>query len=202
MGLFGVFKDQLERQLEQVYIPIYRGMGMSEHEARGTFKVWLTDAKEQVAKGNRFVARDNFGSDLLRLEATDPEVANYLNALRSEGVLDKDILWFWNMPTLARVMLMRNFEWHVGAMYQGQLRQGRSPEQARIEVCRHHAYYGNPGAEGEKGEDRPIPFELKDRVDTYTMSRQTTDFETFARQMRESSSFNALVRREMRAGRL
>src|SRR5271165_3211100 len=102
MGFFDVFKDPLDRHLEQVYIPSYRMMGMSKQEARAMFKVWLADAKEQLAKGNRFVAPDNFGSHLLRRESIDPKVASLLKTLRCEGVLGTDIIWFWDMPNLAR----------------------------------------------------------------------------------------------------
>ena len=35
MGFFDLFKDPLERHLEQVYIPSYRMMGMSEQESAG-----------------------------------------------------------------------------------------------------------------------------------------------------------------------
>jgi hypothetical protein len=38
VGFFDLFKDPLERHLEQVYIPSYRMMGMSEQEARAMFK--------------------------------------------------------------------------------------------------------------------------------------------------------------------
>ncbi len=203
MGFFDLFKDPLERHLEHVYIPSYRMMGMSEQEARAMFKVWLADAKEQVAKRNRFVAPDNLGSDLLRRESAEPKVADHLKKLRSDGVTNKDFVWFWNMPSLERVMMMRNFEWHVGAMHLSKMRQGLIPEQAWIETRKFHPYYGD--AEGPAdaiGENKPIPFELKDRVDIYILNRHRVDSAEFEREMRGSSSFNALARKEIRSGRL
>jgi hypothetical protein len=203
MGLFDLFREPMEMRLERIYIPSYRMMGMSDREAREMFREWLVDAKEQVALGNRFVAADKFGSDLLGREFSDPNAGGYLKKIRSEGVTNKDIIWFWDMPSLERVMMMRNFEWHVGAKFQAEVRQGRTDDQAWIVTRRVHPYYGDiDDATGPIGEDKPIPFELKDRVDIYILHRQKSDFDKFVNEMRESSSFNALARKAIRAGRL
>jgi len=92
VGLFDLFKDPVERHLERLYIPSYRMMGMSEPEARSMFKEWLEDAKQEVVRGNRFVAPEKFGSSLIRRASTDTNVADYIKKIKVDGVRDKDII--------------------------------------------------------------------------------------------------------------
>ena len=55
---------------------------------------------------------------------------------------------------------------------------------------------------GLTDEDKPLPFELKDRVNKYIERRTREGAESYKRDINRSSSFNALVRQEIRAGRL
>jgi len=47
-----------------------------------------------------------------------------------------------------------------------------------------------------------LPFELKDRINIYTQKRSQTDPEKFKNEIAESSSFNALIRKEIRNGKV
>jgi len=102
-----------------------------------------------------------------------------------------------------RVFMMRNFEWHVGAKYQAEVEQGRSSEHAWINVRKIHPFYGDAGDTTESsGEGKPIPFELKDRVDIYLENRNKRDIAKFQTEMRDSSSLNALIRKAILDGKL
>lgn len=62
--------------------------------------------------------------------------------------------------------------------------------------------FGNPDDTTlTSGDDRPLPYELKDRVNTW-MHKEMASPDEFRRRVEESSTFNALVRSEIRAGRL
>ena len=52
------------------------------------------------------------------------------------------------------------------------------------------------------GDDRPLPANLTHRVAVYTHARRLKDPEGFDRDLDGATSFNALIRREIRAGRL
>ena len=51
------------------------------------------------------------------------------------------------------------------------------------------------------GDDQSLPWELKDRVNIW-MQKQRASPEAFKKRVEQSPTFNALVRAEIRAGRL
>jgi hypothetical protein len=53
-----------------------------------------------------------------------------------------------------------------------------------------------------KGDDRPLPCELKNRIDIYIEKRAQTDPEKYKKEIEQSSTFNALIRKEIRAGNI
>ena len=70
-------------------------------------------------------------------------------------------------------------------------------------VCKFHPIYGDSNDNSQSsGDDRPLPFELKDRINIYIEKRAGKGSEEYKREMESSSSFNALIRKEMRAGKL
>ena len=52
------------------------------------------------------------------------------------------------------------------------------------------------------GDDRPLPEAVRKKVEAYVAKRRATEPDQFDRELVASSSFNALVRREFRAGNL
>jgi len=63
--------------------------------------------------------------------------------------------------------------------------------------------YGDPDDQGYfDGDDRPLPACLTHRVAVYTQLRRRRDPDALQKDIAESSSFNALIRQEIRAGRL
>lgn len=52
------------------------------------------------------------------------------------------------------------------------------------------------------GDDRPLPYELKNRVNIYVERRSLTDQVKFKREIEESSTVNVLIRKEIKNGNL
>jgi hypothetical protein len=76
------------------------------------------------------------------------------------------------------------------------------PEAARI-VARRFPVYGDPQhLVLDTDDDRPLPFELKWRINVYLGERTKNDPEGFQKEVEESTSLNALLRRAMRKGDL
>ena len=76
-----------------------------------------------------------------------------------------------------------------------------SEEDAATHVKKHFPIFGDPDDTAtSSGDDRPLPFELKDRINLYIQERSQRDPSKYKKDMAEASSFNALIRKEIRAG--
>ena len=51
-------------------------------------------------------------------------------------------------------------------------------------------------------DDRPLPYELKDRINIYVEKRRQSDPNKFRKEIEQSSTFNALVRKEIKKGNI
>jgi hypothetical protein len=203
-GLMGSPTYLLERRLEKMYVSVYQLIyGMSLGEAREEFARELTWSKEEWARGGDFTAIEWYGSYLVSHRHTDVKIGVFLARIRAEGVRDKDVKWFWDMHNLERILMMRTFTMSVGAFIMSERVQGKSLVEAHVSAKRIHPLYGNPeDLSHAQGEDRPIPVELKDRVDLFVEKRLRGNQEHFRAEMMGSSSFNALIRKEIRAGKI
>ena len=177
--------------------------GFSEHQAEETCRDLLAKAEEESRTLGTFGLPSDFGDTMLSGQAIDPTFARMVERRRAEGVREEDIRWWWNMHDLERQMMLQMDMLAKTALLVSLVEKGMSPEDAGDDVRRSHPYYGHPGVPGlDDGEDRPIPFEIKDRVNRYTEARMLSDPEAFREQTARFSSVNALIRSEMRAGRL
>ena len=102
-----------------------------------------------------------FGSHLINNRRRDPKIGAYLTKLAAEGVRDRDVIWFWDMHNLDRVMMMFMFTLCVGVL-DSHSRNGLSPEQAGFETRKIHPLYGNPDDTSiAGGEDPTCPRRVK-----------------------------------------
>ena len=107
------------------------------------------------------------------------------------------------MPDLERRLMLKDDENSRIAMFMHHLDQGLSQEEAAVKVKKFHPMYGDPSDTSKSsGDDRPLPHELKDRINRYTEMRAKQGADSFKADLEASSSFNALVRREIRKGNL
>lgn len=134
---------------------------------------------------------------------TDDAVRAALAEKRAEGVTDEDIRWWWNRDDLEiRAMLKADERIRVRA-YVVRLAKDEAPDVAISSVRKHFAIFAEPSDPIDvTDQDRPLPCELKNRVTRYIQRRSLENPEQYERDIQSSSSFNALVRWEIRAGNL
>ena len=79
--------------------------------------------------------------------------------------------------------------------------KGFTIERALALTYKDRALFGEPDKGQARGEDRPLPPELMPRVNAYINS-QARDTVKFAAMKAQATSMNALIRNEMKSGRL
>ena len=203
-NLFGSSSD-IEKNLEDLYVPIFQmKMGLSASEAKGTFRDILKHEKEKSEKEGTSKLPQNFGDIMLEQESTNEEMRSMLAKKRQEGVRDEDIRWWCNMHDLEKRIMVAFGDVMKLAVYK-KLREedGLSEREAMRRLRKALPIFGNPeDTTHTAGEDRPLPFELKDRIEVYVEKRTKTDQEKLKKDLAESSSFNALIRKEMKNGNI
>lgn len=201
MGLFSRLfgsSSERERELRDHYVAMFEAAGMPPSEARDTVRSMIERAKDEAVD-----TPEDFGDRILAKESTDETVRSTLQKKRSEGVRDADIRWWWNMPDLERGMLAHADDvLRIAFFLAVQKEKKLNNEQAVKALNRRFPNYGDPDdASLLTGEDRALPWELKDRVNRYIEQRSGSDADEFMREVENSSSFNAWIRREIKAGR-
>ena len=80
---------------------------------------------------------------------------------------------------------------------------GLSEGEAAEGVRKSYPVFGNPDdTTVVTGEDRPLPYELKERIRSFVKKRMQRDPEAFKKEIKGSSTFNALIRREVKKGNI
>ena len=200
MGLFS--KSDIEKKLEETYIPIFQTMmGMSSSQAKRHFQSMLKLAKEDFEMEGTSNLPLNYGDIILEKESTDETIKTKLAKLRNEGVRNKDIRWWYNMHDLERKMMVAIDENSRLAMFTQSVEEGMTGEEATKKVRKHHPMFGDPyDTTHTIGNDRPLPIELKDRINIYVKKRLQTDLEQFKKDIEKSPTINALIREEIEKG--
>jgi len=177
--------------------------GCSAQQAEETCRGLLAEAEVESRTQGTFGLPRDFGDTMLSSQATDPKFARMVERRRAEGVRDEDIRWWWNMHDLERQMMLQMDMLTRMELAISLVEQGADLDTVGADVRRSHPHYGPPGVPGlDDGEDRPVPFELKDRINRYTEARMLEDPAVLRREIAGFSSVNALLRSEMRAGKL
>jgi hypothetical protein len=193
--------NEIEKKLLEMYSKMFTEMGLPE--ARKMAKELLDAAIEESKREVTYNLPPNFGDMLLEKEKTDEKIRKMLEKKRKEGVRDEDIGWWWNMNDVERRMMIKVDEFFLPSAHIKLREEGKTSDEAAAQVRKTHPIYGDPeDTTHGSGDDRPLPFELKDRVNIYIQKRFLNDREKFGKDIDSSSTFNALVRREIRAGNL
>jgi hypothetical protein len=108
------------------------------------------------------------------------------------------------MHDLERRMMTKMDEWFRYSLYIKLTKEDGLNEQEALKRLRKvKPIFGNPDdTTHTTGEDRPLPYELKDRINIYTIKKQQTEPEKIKRDIEKSSSFNALIRKEIKKGNI
>jgi hypothetical protein len=193
--------NEMEKRLEPQYVAFFQEtMAMPEDVARAIFKALAEEQKEAARREGTDRLPESFGSILLERERTDEKVRNAFAPKRAEGVADEDIALWWNMHDLERRMICKVDEMNRILLFE-KLMQGEGmaePEAARM-VAKRFPIFGDPAhLVLESDDDRPLPFELKWRVNRYLSERTQADPDGFMEGVEASTSLNALLRRAVR----
>ena len=193
----------MEKQIQDQYVPVCQIiLGMSPLQAKTSIRDIIEEAKEESLKEDTPELPQNMGDFLLEKESSDEKTRSILAKKRNEGVRDQDIKWWFNMHDFERRILLKVDDVNRHALF-AKLREedGLSEDEAAKGVRRGCPLFGDPDdTTHSTGEDRPLPYELKDRIRSYVEKRMQTDPETFKKEIELSSTFNALIREEVRKG--
>jgi hypothetical protein len=192
-------EEKVAAKLRALYEQQFRAMGMSPVQARDAADATLNRAQQRSQSQGTHALPSPYGDHLLATYASDRSARDLVDKLRLEGVRDDDIRWWWNMHDLERCMMVENDETSRMVMFSKAIEDGKSSEEAAVHVRRHFPTFGSV-SEADDSEDRALPFEIKDRINSYLQSA------TNQRHMRThallASSMNAYLRERIRTGAL
>jgi len=155
----------IEKQIEKLYVQMYRRRGFSFCKARDNVRTMLEQAKKDAQKEGTGNLPQNFGDILLEREATDEKIKSMLAKLMKDGVTDKDIKLWWNMQDLERRMIQQEDFMSRFALFLKLREDGLDEKEAAKGVAKRFLIFGDPDDTTlGSGEDRPLPYELKDRI--------------------------------------
>ena len=168
------------------------------------FKAFVEEQKEAARREGTDRLPESFGEILLEHERTDEEVKNAFAPKRAEGVTDEDIAVWWNMHDLERRLICKVDEMNRILMFEKLVRGDKAtePEAAR-KVAGQFPIYGDPEhLVLDSEDDRPLPFELKWRINRFLTKKTEADPEGFREEVEASTSLNAYLRRALRRNEL
>jgi hypothetical protein len=197
-------ESDLERELEAQYVHTLHLMGLPPPEARRAFWQILNEIKEESLKSGTTTLPENFGDRLLERELVDDRVKALLAEKRAEGVTDQDIRWWWNMSHLERALMAKLDELNRHLLLRQFIEEENlSPEEAAKKLRTYDPLFGEADkARTGSPDDQPLPYEIKERVRRYVQRRSILDAAKLTRDIEDSSSFNHLVRKELKRGNL
>lgn len=219
MGLFNFSKyNDVEKSLRDLYTQMMSmTTGVSADEARKMVEGMLDQAIEESKKEGSYYLPQNMGDILLGdAGANDPVIKKVAEVLRKklpkkreEGIKDEDIRWWWDLNDIERRMMLKQDDIARMALFMNEIQNSnesskeKASEKAAAKVRKFHPMYGDPDdTTYTKGDDRPLPYELKDRINIYIEKRAKTDPDKYKQEIEQSSTFNALIRKEIRAGKI
>ena len=192
--------------------------GAPEHEAETLAREMLDNCIAEAKADGAYDSPPGLGDLILGIrEAPSPKYAQLaerqrrrIPRLREEGVTDDDIRSWWNLPDIeSRMTIAADNNAHI-ALVMHEISEGRAYDSentdavamAMVAVRKTFPLYGDPDdTRNTTGDDRPLPYELKDRVNRY-IERRAVNLRSYKSDIDASSTFNALVRREIRLGNL
>jgi hypothetical protein len=195
----------LESALETAYSEKYRIVtGVSLVMSKKFIKALLAQAIKESLTECTYNLPPDYGQKFLDLAATDEFVAGELEKKRKDGVTDEDLKMWWGISDLERRLLTKLDETNRTGLFLKFINFDRkSREEANALIKKFHPIYGDPDDTSiYRGEDRPLPPELRDRVNRYAAQTAAKSLEEQQEQMDRFSSLNARIRHEIKEGRL
>ena len=218
MGLFNFSKyNDVEKALLDQHSQMKSMMGMSSSEAKKMAGDMLDQAIEESKKEGTYYLSQNLGDIILGDARSDnPTINKIAESIRqklpkkkAEGVKDEDVRWWWNLNDIERRIMLKQGEVARLELFISELDKSnesseeKAADKAAARVRKFHPIYGDPDdITRTTGDDRPLPDELKDRINIYIEKRARENLEKFKNEIEQSSTFNALIRKEIKEGNL
>jgi len=197
------FLSHRDKKLQDTYIPLLVAGGNNISDSKKIFKRLLKLAKKESRLEGTSNLPKNYGNFILEQSLSDGKTKAYVENLRKDGVTNKDIKWWWNMDDLERRIIEKIDDNIRIVSFRNYRKDGMSEEEAAEKGSRLYPIYGDPSDKPQAtGDDRPLPYELKNRINIYIEKRSSNDTEEYKEEIGKTISFNALVRREIRKGKI
>ena len=208
MGFLNFLKyNQVESELLDLYTQMCSNFdGMTSSDAKEMASNMLDKAIKASKDEGTYELPNNFGDILLGYSTSGDDninefvikIQNTFQAIKKDGVSDEDIRLWWNMYDVERKMSQLQDDNAKFEMFLNTISQGGDKNKASEKIKKYHPIYGDPNdTSNSNGDDRPIPLELKNRVNEYIQKR-ILEPEKYKKDIEKSSSFNALIRREIK----
>lgn len=200
MSLFSRFvrPSPLEEELHELYTGLLvMAFGMTEEEAKEGVSQGIAKCKREGKAEETADLPMDFGDRLIEAARVGKLSAKgYVDRIRCEGVTDKDIREWWNQPDLSRRMMgWQDLIARIHCFESIKENEGLSEEVAASRVRKLFPSYGKCDDTGKRpDEDRPLPEELRNRVNAFRSSCETVE------EISGFTSFNAFVRDAIRKG--
>ena len=166
----------------------------------------IEKAKKESEKSETKYVPSNYGKILLRLEHTgDANTCTYLQELRNDGVTDEDIIKWWNISDLERQCFRQFCDFQALILYNKIKEEENLTDPAIItnKARKFCPVFGQPvDTEHISGANRPIPYELGERVVQHMRNKFPTLLFQYPDELVFSSSCNAFLRSEIKKGNL
>lgn len=199
MGIFGPSYTPLEKQILETYTISFISMGYKEDDAKKLSKDLLDNCIKESKQEGTYNLPINIGYKLLEKEKTDEKTKQSFKVKREDGVTSEDILWWWGLNDIERRIMVAIDDVNKLSSFSQLREDGYDQNEAGKLVRKSFVICGDPNDEEHaKGEDRPLPYELKDRINIYIEKRGKDNLDKFKKEVEEYSSFNAFLRKKIK----
>jgi hypothetical protein len=199
-----------DRALEEKYTQMICLLptGMTLEQIRRKVKEAIKVCRKTAIREGTIDHPTDYGEFLiLSAQSGDARAKEILDKARREGATSEDIRDFWSLDDLERRMIKFYEDTLLSAMLRSLWKPGlpeHLEKEIESEVRKTWPVYGDPHDSSlGNGDDRPLPYELRNRVERWrTRFICEKDGERLRVKAHGYSTFNALVRAEIRQGTL
>lgn len=194
-------QSKLERELHDMYANMLCTVaGYQPAQAEQTVSEAIAMCKQEANAEGTANLPEGFGDRMIEAASIgEPKSKRIIDRARQEGATDDDIREWWNLPDLCCRMVVWSENLFRTSVFLSAIEDdGLSAEDAAARVHQIFPLYGDPEDTSKlSGDNRPIPHELRSRVESYHQMRGA---EYIADQVKGFSSYNAFVRHAIQEG--
>ncbi|MBI4708699.1 MAG: hypothetical protein HY764_00650 [Candidatus Portnoybacteria bacterium] len=208
MGFFSKYNDT-EQSLLNYYIEFFTNTGIPSPSV--TAGQLLDRAIEESKKYGTYYLPHNFGDIILgeskakedRFEKAAQIFRRKLDYKKQEGVRNDDIKKWWNLYDVERKMQEQVDLFYQTALLISLNERGLSEGERVLELQKAYPIYGEATLAQNipEGDDKPLPFELKDRVNIF-LEKYVGNSEKLKSELNNFSSLNAFIRDKVKQGEI